>query len=170
MKYISVDGATKSTGIALFKDKNLESYDCFTETNNDVFVRIKNMIKKIDNFIQENEDIEYIIFEEVRPEDGKNKKKMHTYKVLMYLQAAAAFMLHDKYPKIQMEFIYPSEWRGACGIPQGSGIKRDTQKIYDIKYVENNFNLKVNDDIANAIEIGLGWFYKKNKGTDKMMF
>jgi len=34
---------------------------------------------------------------------------------------------------------------------QGRGIKRETLKNQDIKYVEDKYNIKVNDDEADAI-------------------
>ena len=59
-----------------------------------------------------------------------------------------------------MNYIYPSEWRAACGIKTGPKVLRETQKQYDISFVEKKFNLSVNDDIADAIGIGYGYNQK----------
>jgi len=56
--------------------------------------------------------------------------------------------------------MYPSEWRKVCQIKQGRGIQRATQKKYDIEWVEKNFNIQVNDDIADAIGIGYAYINK----------
>ena len=47
-----------------------------------------------------------------------------------------------------------SSWRATCGIKVGGGIKREELKTEDIKFVERNYNISVNDDIADAIGIG----------------
>ena len=73
----------------------------------------------------------------------------------MYLQGAVA-VCFNKYGK-KLEFFTASEWRKKCGIRTGRGIKRDTLKAADIKFVKDNYNLNVNDDIADAICIGYAY-------------
>ena len=80
-------------------------------------------------------------------------------------QAAVAFLLHNKYAGAEFEFIYPSSWRSKCGIKNGRGIKRETAKAADIKFVEETFGLKVNDDIADAIGIGYSQIQNFSWGT-----
>lgn len=75
----------------------------------------------------------------------------------MWAQAAIAFMVHDYFPKIKLDFIYASSWRKECGIKTGAGIKRETLKKKDIEFVKNNFNIDVNDDVADAICIGYAY-------------
>jgi hypothetical protein len=72
----------------------------------------------------------------------------------MWLQAGIAFMLHDNYKKLELEYIYPSSWRAAIGIKTGRGIKRASLKTQDIEWVKANYGLDVNDDEADAICIG----------------
>jgi len=64
-------------------------------------------------------------------------------------------MLHDNYSNIKMVYVYPSSWRAAIGIQTGRGIKRTDLKKKDIAFVEEKYSIKVNDDIADAIGIGL---------------
>lgn len=176
MKIISIDASTKSSGIACFENKKLLKYECLTASSENLFKRIEIMVKKINDFLEKEENIDYIIMEEVVPEATgsdqrvKMNKSIKTYKALMYLQGEVAKLINNKYPKTKLEFIYPSEWRSQCGIKQSKGIKRDTLKANDIAYVYNNFGIKVNDDIADSICIGLGWLYKKDEGTNEMMF
>ena len=78
----------------------------------------------------------------------------------MYMQAAVVFLIHEKYSKINIEFIYPGTWRSKCGIRLGRGIKREKQKELDIQYVKDRYGITVNDDIADAICIGESYLIK----------
>ena len=69
-------------------------------------------------------------------------------------------MVHKEFKHITVQFLYPSEWRKVCKISQGRGVQRKKQKENDIQWVKQNFNLQVNDDIADAIGIGYGFIYK----------
>lgn len=73
----------------------------------------------------------------------------------MWLQAAVAFLIHDNYNHIEIIYVYPSSWRASIGIQTGRGIKRADLKQKDIAFVEEKYSIKVNDDIADAIGIGL---------------
>ena len=99
--------------------------------------------------------IDKIVLEEVRPEQGLQNLKTH--KALLYLQAAIAFLVYEKFNKIKIEYVYPSEWRKACGIKTGRGVRRDALKPLDIAFVKEKFDIQVNDDIADAI--GIAWAY-----------
>jgi hypothetical protein len=76
----------------------------------------------------------------------------------MWLQAAIAFLVHDEFNNLPIEYIYPSSWRAKLGIKNGRGIKRTTLKEADIAFVKEKYNIDVNDDIADAICIGLSYF------------
>ena len=89
-------------------------------------------------------------------------KNFKTRKALMYLQAQFNFMLHDNFPKIEIEYVYPSEWRAGCGISTGRGIKRDSLKEKDIEFVKKTYGLSLNDDISDAICIGYFATHKRN--------
>lgn len=105
-------------------------------------------------------NIQELVIEEVRPDEGGSNPK--TMKALLWLQAAIAFMLHDEFPKINITYVYPNEWRAACGIRTGRGMTRVTLKQADMDFVKTNFNLDVNDDIADAICIGWGYLTKSD--------
>lgn len=84
--------------------------------------------------------------EQVRPDFNS-----HTSKVLMWLQAAIAIAAHQINPKIQFQFVGPSEWRAALKFKQGRGVKRDNLKSQDIQYVKDKYGINVNDDQADAM-------------------
>ncbi len=154
MNIIAIDASTKSSGIAIYKHNQLIKHTCITASSSDLFNRIKVMVDQIKNIIIQDPDIEYIVLEQVRQEGFVNIK---TYKALMYLQGCIGMMLHQNFKHIQLDFMYPSEWRKVCQIKQGRGVQRTKQKENDILWVKQNFNLDVNDDIADAI--GLGYAY-----------
>lgn len=163
-KILSLDLSTKSTGCAILDEKkNLIKYDCFTATSKDVVERIKKITKDLKEFCKDNKNINKIILEEVRPNDfGTGVGNIRTQKVLFWLQGQVVIMLHELFPKVEIEYIYPNEWRAACNIHTGQGIRRSDLKPRDIKFVKDTFDIDVNDDIADAIGIGYGYL-NKNK-------
>lgn len=150
---MSLDVSTKSTGLAIFDGNKLITYKLITATSTDLIKRIQKITKEIQETIEEYKEINKLILEEVRPEDSVGLNT-NTHRALMWAQAAIAFMIHDNYPKITMEYVYPGTWRKDCGIKTGRGIKRETLKKADIQFVKDNYNIDVNDDIADAICIG----------------
>lgn len=157
MNILSIDASTKSTGYAIYKHNKLISYDCIKTTSSQLFNRINKMVIEIQKILFENPDIDYVVLQQVRQEGFMNIK---TYKALMYLQGCIGKMIYDNFKHIQMDFLYPSAWRKVCQIKQGRGVKRNQQKKNDIQWVKDNFNIQVNDDIADAIGIGYAYITK----------
>ncbi len=157
MRVLAIDASTKSTGWAVFNDDKLEEYGCITSSSTDLVKRIYKMTDELKEIIQNN-DIEKIVMEEVRPEQGLQNIKTH--KALMYLQAAITFLTHDYFPKIEIKYVYPSEWRRVCGIKTGSGVRRESLKPKDIAFVKKEYSIDVNDDIADAIGIGHAFIHE----------
>lgn len=155
MKLISLDVSTKSTGLAVFNNNKLESYKLITASSTDLINRIQKITKEIKETIEENKDIEKVVLEEVHIDsEDVATKNIATHRALMWAQAAINFMLHDNYPNIIIEYVYPGTWRKTCGIKTGRGVRRDTLKAADIKFVKDKYNIDVNDDIADAICLG----------------
>lgn len=150
MKIMSLDASSKSTGVAIFDDKKLIYYECITAGSSDVIKRIQKMTDAIKNLLTIH-SIDKIIMEEVIPEPGQ---RVQTHRILMWVQAAIAFMVHDNFSKISIEYVAANSWRSSCGIKVGRGIRREILKAEDIKFVKNFYNIEVNDDIADAIGIG----------------
>lgn len=155
MKIIGLDMSTKSTGVAIFEDKELIYYDCITASSTNLMKRIDKIVNAIKDILNKYNDVETIFMEEVIPSTGKNIK---TWKALIYLQAIMMMMLHHNFPKVKVELIYPNSWRSRIGIHTGKGETREKLKERDIHFVETHFGIKVNDDIADAICIGYSAF------------
>lgn len=151
---LAIDASTKSTGYAVFDRGKLITYGCLTASSNDLINRIKKIILELTEVFN-NYKIDTIVLEEVRPEDGMQNIKTH--RALMWLQGAIAMLAHEIDKTIEIEYMYPSQWRKHCGIGTGRGIKRDVVKQRDIEFVKKTYGLDVNDDIADAIGIGHGY-------------
>ena len=160
---ISIDASTKSSGIAIFKDKDLVEKFNFTNNKNNVLKRIKYMTDSIEEvylaYKEDSDEPFQIVMEQVIPDnlnDAKWTRNQATFKALFYLQAAIVLMF-DHYD-LEVELIGASTWRKWCGIKQG-GANRETLKFRDIEFVKKNYNIDVNDDVADAICIGHGKIY-----------
>lgn len=145
MRILSLDLSTKSSGWCIGQNGSLETHGCITASSRDVVKRIIKMRDQFSKLIKNNK-IDKIIMEEVRPQYNS-----HTNKVLMWLQAIIVVTAYEINPKIEYQFIGASTWRAALKIKQGRGIKRQALKPQDIQYVQDKYNVKVNDDEADAI-------------------
>lgn len=159
MDILSLDVSTKSSGWAYFENGELKDHGCITSSSTDVIKRIYIMRDGI-SAILDKYKVSKVVVEEVRPEGGYGVGNTHTHKMLMWLQAAIAFMMHDLFPHIDLEYIYPSSWRATLGIKNGRGIKRTSLKQADIDFVKEKYDINVNDDEADAICIGLAQYVK----------
>lgn len=156
MRILCLDLSTKSSGWCIGQENNLESHGFITASSKDALKRIRKMRDQLSNIIKNNK-INKIVMEEVRPEYNS-----HTNKILMWLQAAIVLAAYEIDPKIEYDFIGASEWRAALKIKQGRGIKRQQLKPQDIQYVQNKYNILVNDDQADAICIFDAYWQKNN--------
>ena len=138
---------------------------CITSASTDLIKRIYKMRDELAAILDQY-SIDKVVVEEVRPEGGFGVGNTQTHRALMWLQAATAFLLHDNYPQIEIEYIYPSSWRAKLGIKNGRGIKRTSLKEADIAFVKNKYNIDVNDDVADAICIGLAAYSDANDSNE----
>lgn len=158
---IAIDASTKSSGVAIFKDKELIKNYNFIQSNKSVLKRIKKMTDEIElayKLIKGKypKDDFQIVMEQVIPDnlnDAKWTRNQATFKALFYLQAAIVIMF-DNYD-LEVELVGASTWRKWCGIKQG-GVNRETLKMRDIEFAKSHYGEVPNDDVADAICIGHG--------------
>lgn len=168
MKILALDLSTKSTGWAVYEDAQLVDYGCITASSNDLIKRIQKIVSELIQVLNKHTVVKVIV-EEVRPEE--KIQNLQTHRALMWLQGAVAMVLHEIDKNIKMEYLYPSEWRKLCGIKTGAGVRRETVKESDIKFVNKTFGIFVNDDIADAIGIGYAYNQKQlNNTSDEFNF
>jgi len=146
---LALDLSTKSSGYAIFEDQNLVKYACITASSTNLFKRIDKMVQELTTVLTENK-IDKVVIEDVLPEDVRGNNNV--FKALIYLQAFVVHLL-DNY-NLTPIFFTASHWRKLCGINTGRGVRRESLKPRDIAFVQSQFGITVNDDIADAICIG----------------
>ena len=153
MKVMSIDGSTKSTGVAIIDNRKLVYYGCLTAISIDPLSRIDDMTAQIIEIYNKYKP-DKIIMEDILPTDVGNNQK--TFNALHYLQAAVVLALHRlKAPAV--EFYVASHWRKLIGIKTGRGVKRETLKQQVMEYIKGEFGIVANDDICDAIGIGIAY-------------
>lgn len=149
MLLLSLDPSTKNTGWAIYEGQELKNHGCINAGSANLFHRINRMVEEIKKLCIDNK-IEKVVLEEVLPEDVRGNNKV--FKALIYLQGFIMGMLDEL--AIPADFYVASAWRAKCGIRTGRGIKRESLKPQDIKFVQSQFGITVGDDEADAICIG----------------
>lgn len=157
MRIIGFDLSTKSSGVAIYDNAELIHYECVTAASSDLFARIQKITDRIQQILDQYKP-DYAALEDPLPAVVGNN--IATYKALTYLQGYICMMLRKK--KIKYDLLVSSHWRSKAGLKVGKGIKRQALKKQAIDKVTELYNIKVNDDVAEAILIA----YSKIK-TDK---
>ena len=158
MRLLSIDASTKATGIAVFNDVKLVHYECIQCSFGNVLDRIIYMTDKICQIYKQYKP-DYIVMEEVLPQSvGHNQ---NVYKALIYLQAAIVLMFHNDFKK-DIKLVVASHWRKMCGIKTGGRITRQQLKRSSVNLVKGIYSIDVNDDISDAICLGLAELKQRN--------
>ena len=160
-KILSLDASTRDTGFAIFEGQNLIEHGVIHQTSNVLISRIFGMLKTIEDILNRHE-IDKIILEDVIPNGTGHRSNPTVFRALMWLQAGINFLVYQKYKKVAIEYLTASQWRSACGIQTGRGVKREALKKADIEFVKKKYDINCSDDEADAIGIGYG--YLKLKG------
>lgn len=150
---LAIDASTRSTGVAIFQQNKLIHYQCIEAYDNRTFSRIWKMVERMHQLYQQYKPTN-IVMEDVLPQDVNHNQKV--FKALIYLQAAAVLQF-DRLGSIDVELVTASHWRSLCGIKTGRGIKRQSLKKSSIHLVKQIYSIDVNDDVADAICIGIAY-------------
>ena len=119
--------------IDLHKNKNME-------------IRVCEMIKTIGDYISNNKP-DYVVFEGVSLQTNVST-------LLLLAQIQGAIMQTCVSNNIPHIIYKPTTWRKILGFNQGKNIKRPELKKQAKEFVENKYNLKLKEDICDAICIG----------------
>ena len=148
MKIIGFDLSTKSSGVGVYDRAELVHYECVTAASSDLFARIQKITDRIQQILDQYKP-DYAVLEDPLPATVGNN--MLTYKALTYLQGYICMRLRKR--KIKYDLLVSSHWRSKVGLKVGRGVKRQALKKQAIDKVEQLYNIKVNDDVAEAILI-----------------
>ena len=104
------------------------------------------MIKTIGDYIFNNKP-DYVVFEGVSLQTNVST-------LLLLAQIQGAIMQTCVLNNIPHIIYKPTTWRKILGFNQGKNIKRPKLKKQAKEFVENKYNLKLKEDICDAICIG----------------
>lgn len=162
MIILALDLSTKSSGYSVFKDDKLIAHGVAASTKVNVYDRIEAITQKIEEVVKQYKPTK-VIAEQPQPAFVKNN--IDVYRKLTFVHGSICMMLHHY--KLQMELCTSSHWRKNVGIKTGRGVHRSELKKLDIAKVEQLYGVKTsNDDIADAILIGLS--YVKDQNLDQL--
>lgn len=151
MKIIGIDASSNKTGISVFEDNKYITHTLIDlHKIKDADVRIPKMMIEICKHIKMHMP-DKIIME-------KSILKSNISTVQMLSNLAGAVMLYAATKGIELEFVYPSEWRRKIGLSQSTKIKREVLKEEAIRAVKQEYNIDVTDDEAEAILIARSGF------------
>lgn len=161
MKILSIDQATIKSGYALYeKNKNIEIFE-LEEYGIINVSKEKESEKKFSAMCQGIKQLildfkpDHVIFEDVSLQTNPS-----TLILLARLQGAIIQTLLDY--NITYDIYKPSTWRKTLGFNQGRGVKRKELKVQAIDYVKGKFNLDVEEDVCEAICIGMAYIKTNN--------
>lgn len=148
IKVCSIDSSTRKTGMALFVDGELETYQLiYLSTNNALLDERINVMGKNILLLLSRWKPEIVYIEEPQGH-GKNLKLVNM--LCQIIGIVRGWCIDNK---AYFEVVSPPVWRKYLGMSQG-GKKRDELKTESIRIVKETYNVDVNDDTADAINIG----------------
>lgn len=144
----SIDASTKRTGLALFVNGDLNDHALIdiSKYKGSTDERIREMGKLIMEYLDEWKPTMVYIEE---PKGHQNVELVR--KLSMVLGVVLGWCIdNDAYYQI----VQPSVWRQWLGMDQGNK-KREDLKIESIQAVQDMFGITLDDDTADAINIGV---------------
>lgn len=152
MRIIGIDASTNATGVTLFEDGKYVQHVLFDfHKIKDTFIRIPTMANAICEYLDSIGHVDKIIIE-------KSVLRTNVDTVQKLANLAGAIMLYAFQHDIEFEHPVPTEWRKKIGLQQSSKVKRNVLKAEAIKAVEQEYGLKVSDDIAESILLARSGF------------
>ena len=146
-RLLALDQASKCTGWAIFEDSKLEKYGKISLDDPNIDTRLVQLRQNIWALI-ESENIDEVIFEDIQQQNNV-ANNVQTFKVLAEVYGVVSELLQEI--QIPHSTVLASSWKSTLGI---KGRTRAEQKKNAQLYVEQNYNIHVIQDIADAVCIG----------------
>lgn len=148
LKILSIDQSSVRTGYAIFNGTDLIKWGVLDfHKEKDIEVRLLGMCKDIDAMISKMKPA-LVVFEDV--------SLRTSVKTLIILARIQGCIMQSCYTRgIQFMIYAPTTWRRICEFSQNNKIQRKELKEQAIAFVKNGFGIRVGDDCAEAICIGL---------------
>lgn len=148
MRILAIDQSTTKSGYALFSETDLTRWGVLDHhKNKDPDGRFQEMCKHIEELLK-NIRPDLVVFEDVSLRQSVNVLIM-----LARLQGCIMEMCYTY--DVDFVIYVPTKWRQLCGINQKKHAERDNLKKQAIAFVRGAYGIRVGDDCAEAICIGL---------------
>lgn len=145
MKILALDQSTKHTGWSFWNDKQLIQYGVIdADEDEPVYDRMRYMGKRLTLLIRKLKP-DHIVIEQVQFQSNYK-----VYSQLSQLQGVIIQILFERDKPFTL--VEPTKWRSHLNI---KGNKREVVKAAAIQMVDDRYDVKVSEDIAEAIGIGL---------------
>ena len=158
MIYLALDQALNTSGWAIFYNSDLEKFSTFsTKSSSPIEERLWTIWNKLDELYGQY-NFDYIFFEDIQ-----HQANMETYKKLAFCQAIILVWCY--YNNKEYIILSPSHWRSLLkeNYKINFGKSRAEQKKAAQQLIEQQYNLKVTQDEADAICIGIAGIIEYNK-------
>lgn len=142
-RVIAFDQATEKFGVSIFEDGKLIYYSLY-QFSGDLVSRLVKAQKLVRDVVIDKWKPDFIIMEDIQYQNG-----ILTYKVLAMLLGVIQTICSEK--EIPFECVSPNVWRKYAGT---CGKTRREEKMLSVAVVKEKYNIKVSDDVAEAILIG----------------
>lgn len=149
MRLVSLDTSTTKSGVALFVDGKLSDYkllDC--SGTKEIEERMDEMGAAL--LRQLKEFAPNLVYIEMPKGGGGNVEMVR--KLSEILGIVRAYCISKG---VEHHEIMPSQWRKYCGIEQGKRTRSELKQL-SMNYVKEQYGIEVNNDVADAICIGVG--------------
>lgn len=143
-RVIAFDQATEKFGLSVFDNGELVFYRLFTFSG-DLSARLVKIHKLINDIVIPQWQPDFIVMEDIQYQQNG----ILTFKVLAMLLGVIQVVCTDK--NIPFEVVSPNVWRKYAGT---NGANRREEKMLSVAMVKEKYNIKVSDDVAEAILIG----------------
>lgn len=150
--WISIDQATKKSGIAYWEGKKLLNHELLNVKKADFYERLALIRKEIKKRILKN-NVDYVLIEGIQLESIENQSKdisVETFRKLAMLQGVLVELFIEL--NVDFDIVRPSVWKSKLNIFHNS---RTEQKKEAMSLVYQELQEKVSEDEADAICIGL---------------
>lgn len=144
---LALDQASKTTGWAIYKDKQLIDYGKFTFDDEDIGKRLMNIRNKVESIVQQYEITEAAIEDiQLQASVGNN---VVTYRTLAEVRGVLEELFAEL--NIPYQIVFSGTWKSALKI---KGARSAEQKQAAQRYVLETHGIKAIQDTCDAICIG----------------
>ncbi len=151
-KILALDNALAITGWSIFEDKNLLDYGVFkTSATDSIEKRLNNIYVEISSLFKKY-NFNNLFFEDCQQQSNKNVQTFHKLSMVKGI-----ILYWCEINKIPHTILSPSHWRNILKTEYNIswGKNRTNQKQAAKDFVKKHFNLKVSEDEADSICLGL---------------